>query len=206
MKISAQFATSLQSPTHVAVAEELGYDRAWLFDTPHESPDVWMMLTLAAKLTATIGLGPGVLVPTLRHPAFCSSASTTFRAVGRTRELVHFLARVDYRWVHWQPTELVAGRRRSVSGVEFYGHGCWAGDSGDLLPGCGSAAVWVGHAARDDGQGFGEFESGEVRAEAVVHAAAEGEHGRRPVGAPDEIVRYGRNRPVLTCGQNSQNG
>src|ERR1700694_3293372 len=75
-----------------------------------------------------------------------------------------------------QPTELVAGRR-SVSGVEFDGQGCWAGDSGDLLPGCGSAAVWVGHAARDDGQGFGEFDSGEVRAEAVVGAAAEGEHG-----------------------------
>ena len=44
MKISAQFATSLQSPEHIAAAEQLGYDRAWLFDTPHESPDVWMML------------------------------------------------------------------------------------------------------------------------------------------------------------------
>ena len=41
MKISAQFATSLRSPAHIAVAEQLGYDRAWLFDTPHESPDVW---------------------------------------------------------------------------------------------------------------------------------------------------------------------
>jgi hypothetical protein len=27
------------------------------------------------------------------------------------QELVHFLARVDYWCVHWQPTELVAGRR-----------------------------------------------------------------------------------------------
>ncbi len=54
MKISAQFATSLHSPEHIAVAEHLGYDRAWLFDTPHESPDVWMMLALAAKRTATI--------------------------------------------------------------------------------------------------------------------------------------------------------
>ena len=65
MKISAQFATSLHSPAHIAIAEELGYDRAWLFDTPHESPDVWMMLALAATRTTTIGLGPGVLVPTL---------------------------------------------------------------------------------------------------------------------------------------------
>ena len=59
MKISAQFATSLDSPAHIATAEQLGYDRAWLFDTPHESPDVWMMLALAAQQTATIGLGPG---------------------------------------------------------------------------------------------------------------------------------------------------
>jgi Luciferase-like monooxygenase len=68
MKISAQFVTSLHSPEHIATAERLGYDRAWLFDTPHESPDVWMMLALAAQRTTTIGLGPGVLVPTLRHP------------------------------------------------------------------------------------------------------------------------------------------
>jgi len=38
MKVSAQFATSLHSAEHIAAAEQLGYDRAWLFDTPHESP------------------------------------------------------------------------------------------------------------------------------------------------------------------------
>jgi len=37
MKISAQFATSLHSPDHIADAERLGYDRAWLFDIPHEA-------------------------------------------------------------------------------------------------------------------------------------------------------------------------
>jgi hypothetical protein len=56
MKISAQFATSLHSPEHIVAAERLGYDSAWLFDTPHESPDVWMMLALAAERTTTIGL------------------------------------------------------------------------------------------------------------------------------------------------------
>ncbi len=83
MKISAQFATSLQSPAHIAVAEELGYDRAWLFDTPHESPDVWMMLALAAKRTTTIGLGPGVLVPTLRHPMVNASAAAALADTAR---------------------------------------------------------------------------------------------------------------------------
>jgi 5,10-methylenetetrahydromethanopterin reductase len=90
MKISAQFATSLHSPTHIAVAEQLGYDRAWLFDTPHEGPDVWMMLALAAKRTATIGLGPGVLVPTLRHPMVNASAAAALTALAPGRVAVAF--------------------------------------------------------------------------------------------------------------------
>ena len=80
----------MQSPAHIAVAEELGYDRAWLFDTPHESPDVWMMLALAATRTATIGLGPGVLVPTLRHPMVNASAAATLAALAPGRVAVAF--------------------------------------------------------------------------------------------------------------------
>jgi hypothetical protein len=34
MKISSQFPTSRGSPEHIAVAERLGYDHAWLYDTP----------------------------------------------------------------------------------------------------------------------------------------------------------------------------
>jgi 5,10-methylenetetrahydromethanopterin reductase len=90
MKISAQFATSLQSPEDIAAAERLGYDRAWLFDTPHESPDVWMMLALAAQRTTTIGLGPGVLVPTLRHPMVNASATAALAALARGRVGVAF--------------------------------------------------------------------------------------------------------------------
>ncbi len=90
MKISAQFATSLQSPAHIAVAEQLGYDRAWLFDTPHESPDVWMMLALAAERTTTVGLGPGVLVPTLRHPMVNASAAAALAALAPGRVAVAF--------------------------------------------------------------------------------------------------------------------
>src|SRR3977135_571574 len=90
MKLSAQFATSLHSPAHVAVAEQLGYDRAWLFDPPHESPHVWMMLALAAERTTTIGLGPGVLVPTLRHPMVNASAAAALTALAPDRVAVAF--------------------------------------------------------------------------------------------------------------------
>ena len=90
IKISAQFATSLHSPEHIAIAEQLGYDRAWLFDTPHESPDVWMMLALAAERTTTIGLGPGVLVPTLRHPMVNASAAAALTALAPGRVAIAF--------------------------------------------------------------------------------------------------------------------
>ena len=90
MKISAQFAASLHSPEHIATAEDIGYDRAWLFDTPHESPDVWMMLALAAQCTTTIGLGPGVLVPTLRHPMVNASATAALAALAPGRVAVAF--------------------------------------------------------------------------------------------------------------------
>ena len=90
LRLSAQFATSIDSPRHIAVAEDLGYSRAWLFDTPHQSPDVWMMLGQAAALTERIGLGPGVLVPTLRHPMVNASAAATLATLAPDRVAVAF--------------------------------------------------------------------------------------------------------------------
>src|SRR5258707_2757203 len=90
MKISAQVATSLHSPEYIATAEEVGYDRAWLFDTPHQGSDVWMMLALAAQRTTTIGLGPGVLVPNLRHPMVNASATAALTALAPDRVAIAF--------------------------------------------------------------------------------------------------------------------
>src|ERR1700744_5368077 len=68
MDISCAFATSSDTPTHVELSETLNYQRAWLYDSPALYPDVWMILTRCAQRTSRIGLGPGVLVPSLRHP------------------------------------------------------------------------------------------------------------------------------------------
>ena len=68
VRISCAFATSLATPDHVVAAEQLGYHRAWLYDSPALYPDVWMVLGRAAERTSTIGVGPAVLVPGLRHP------------------------------------------------------------------------------------------------------------------------------------------
>ena len=74
MDISCAFATSSNTPAHVQVAETLGYRRAWLYDSPALSPDVWMVLSRCAERTSRIGLGPGVLVPSLRHPMVNAAA------------------------------------------------------------------------------------------------------------------------------------
>jgi 5,10-methylenetetrahydromethanopterin reductase len=74
MDISCAFATSSDTPAHVELAEALGYRNAWLYDSPALYPDVWMVLSRCAERTTRIGLGPGVLVPSLRHPMVNAAA------------------------------------------------------------------------------------------------------------------------------------
>ena len=90
MQVSCAFPTALDSPDNIALAERLGYDRAWVYDTPQQSPDVWMTLALAAQRTERIGLGPGVLVPSLRHPMVNASATATLCALAPGRVAVAF--------------------------------------------------------------------------------------------------------------------
>ena len=88
MEISCAFATSPATPSHVAIAEGLGYRRAWCYDSPALYPDVWMTLALAAEQTSSIGLGPGVLVPSLRHPMVNAAAIATLAALAPGRVTV----------------------------------------------------------------------------------------------------------------------
>lgn len=88
MDISAAFATSPSTPEHVRVAEALGYRRAWCYDSPALYPDVWMTLALAAERTTTIGIGPAVLVPSLRHPMVNAAAIGTLVALAPGRVAV----------------------------------------------------------------------------------------------------------------------
>jgi 5,10-methylenetetrahydromethanopterin reductase len=86
--LSCAFATSMATPDHVAMAESLGYERAWLYDSPALYPDVWVTLARAADRTSTIGLGPGVLIPSLRHPMTNAAAIATLSAIAPGRVAV----------------------------------------------------------------------------------------------------------------------
>jgi len=107
MEVSCAFPTTLHSPDDIALAERLGYDRAWVYDTPQQSPDVWMTLALAAVRTERIGLGPGVLIPSLRHPMVNAAATATLAALAPGRTAVAFgtgftgRRAMGYRAVPW---------------------------------------------------------------------------------------------------------
>lgn len=107
MEVSCAFPTALDSPDNIALAERLGYARAWVYDTPQQSPDVWMTLALAAERTERIGLGPGVLVPSLRHPMVNAAATATLAELAPGRVAVAFgtgfsgRRAMGYRAVTW---------------------------------------------------------------------------------------------------------
>ena len=84
--VSCAFPPSPRTPEHIALAEELGFKRAWCYDSPALYPDVWATLCRAADRTERIGLGPAVIVPSLRHVLVTASAIATLAelAPGRT--------------------------------------------------------------------------------------------------------------------------
>jgi 5,10-methylenetetrahydromethanopterin reductase len=88
MDYSCAFAPSPETPDHVVAAERIGYRRAWCYDSPALYPDVWMTLGLAAERTTRIGIGPAVLVPSLRHPVVNAAAIATLAGLAPGRVAV----------------------------------------------------------------------------------------------------------------------
>ncbi|HJY86752.1 MAG TPA: LLM class flavin-dependent oxidoreductase, partial [Candidatus Acidoferrales bacterium] len=66
----------------------LGYRRAFFFDSPALYPDVWVQLCRAAERTERIGLGPGVLIPSLRHPMTNAAAIATLAGLAGAARVV----------------------------------------------------------------------------------------------------------------------
>src|SRR5499426_3947946 len=81
IELSCAFATSPDSHEHALIAESLGYRRAFFNDSPALYPDVWVQLCRAAERTSRIGLGPGVLIPSLRHPMVSAAAIATLVSI-----------------------------------------------------------------------------------------------------------------------------
>lgn len=85
MDISCAFPPGRDTPDLVTLAEELGYRRAWLYDSPALYADVWMTLARCADRTSRIGLGPAVVVPSLRHVMTTAAAVATLESLAPGR-------------------------------------------------------------------------------------------------------------------------
>ena len=120
MDISCTFPPGPDVCEHVVLAERLGYRRAWIYDSPPLYPDVWVTLARIAERTSRIGLGPGVLVPSLRHVLTQASAIATLEqlAPGRTAVAigVGFTARValGQRPLRWAEVETYIRQLRGL--------------------------------------------------------------------------------------------
>jgi 5,10-methylenetetrahydromethanopterin reductase len=91
LQMSCALATSPQSPEHIQLAEELGYNRAYLYDSPPLYPDVWMQLARAADRTSTIVLGAAGVIPSNRSVMTNAAAiSSLVDIVGQDRVSVAF--------------------------------------------------------------------------------------------------------------------
>lgn len=87
MRISAFFAPVRDTPDHIRLAEDLGFDTAWVYDSPLLYVDPFITLARAAERTSRIRLGVGVLVPGFRAPVATVAAirSISQLAPGRVR-------------------------------------------------------------------------------------------------------------------------
>jgi 5,10-methylenetetrahydromethanopterin reductase len=131
VQISCAFPPGPHVVDHIVEAERLGYERAWLFDSPALYGDIWVIAALAAQRTSRIALGPAVLVPNLRHPLTQASAIATLEQLAPGRVAVAigtgFTGRMamGHKALSWATTRryieqvkaLLAGEKIEVDGA-----------------------------------------------------------------------------------------
>src|ERR1700710_1624009 len=142
-KISFACPPGLHSVERSQIAEQLGYERAWLFDSPSLYTDIWVSLARIADTTERIGLGTGVAVPSVRHPMVTASAIAAIEAMAPGRLIVAFgtgfTARVamGQKSMTWKAlTEYTRQVRKLLDGdvVEIDGGICQMMHDEDLAP------------------------------------------------------------------------
>jgi 5,10-methylenetetrahydromethanopterin reductase len=85
MDFGINLATSADSWTVVKRAEELGYARAWFYDTQLLNADMFVAMGAAAVQTSRIRLATGVLIPSNRIAPVAASALASLNALAPGR-------------------------------------------------------------------------------------------------------------------------
>src|SRR3981081_2931529 len=72
----------------VQLAENLGFDTAWITATHLVCRELWVTLTACATATSRIRLGPGITVPHTRHVSVTASAIATLHDLAPGRVVI----------------------------------------------------------------------------------------------------------------------
>lgn len=88
--LSCALPWSRELTSYARMAEELEFERVWIYDSPALYGDVWMALARVAESTKRIGLGTGVAVPSLRHVMVTASCIATIEDLAPGRLVAAF--------------------------------------------------------------------------------------------------------------------
>ena len=83
--LACGFPPSRDLPRYARIAEELGYQRVWVYDSPALYGDVWVALARVAEATTAIGVATGVAVGFLHHVMVTASAIATIEELAPGR-------------------------------------------------------------------------------------------------------------------------
>lgn len=160
MNIGCIFPPTIETPDHIAVAEQLGYEYGFVYDSPSFLADAWMTMARAAERTSEIKIGVSVITPRLRHLIANAGAIATLAtlAPGRTEVVVGsgftsqlMLAEGPVRWAEVE--EYVRGLRALLRGEDI---------------------EWMGATI---GLRYGELSGVKLPAEVPIRVAAHGPKG-----------------------------
>jgi len=102
MQLSVGLPPGPRTLEYAQLAEELGYDRVWLYDSAALYEDIWIWMARLAEHT-DLDIGTAVLVPNLRHVMTTASAIATVERMAPGRLSCGFGTGATARWVLNKP-------------------------------------------------------------------------------------------------------
>ena len=146
MKLSVAMPPGPDAVDCARLAESLGYDRIWFYDSAALYEDIWVTLARVAERTK-INLGTAVLVPNLRHVMTTAAAIATIERLAPGRLACGFGTGATARWVLNKPALSWATTRRYVEQLHGLLHGTsWWGGEGHAELDCerfADALAWA---------------------------------------------------------------
>ena len=117
MEISIGITPSPQAVELARLAEELGYRRAWVYDSAALYEDIWITIANIVNATDRLDVGTAVLVPNLRHVMTTASAIATIERMAPGRLMCGFGTGFTARMVLGKKALSWASTRRYIEAL-----------------------------------------------------------------------------------------